>query len=194
MAVDSHELQNARSRIQNFFDTEISLYVLPDIDRLTNEIRPDNRGLGGCTVPLAMMLFAVIDLFGFLMRDDERANKRNTRRNFEYLLSDSGYFPEVYAESWEQILGLFRHGVMHQFFPKASAIAKSGANRPLIYEMNNIPVLNVDVLSGDFVSAIRRIERDIVRGDDWELVVRMNARLDSLAEDDYQELDELVGA
>ena len=193
MAVDSHEFLDARNRMQNFFANEISKYVLPDIDRLTNEIRPDNQGLKGCTVPLAMMLFALIDLFGFLMRGDERANKRDTKRNFEYLLSESSLFPEVYAANWEQILKLFRHGVMHQFFPKASGIAKAGTDRSLVFEENSIPVLNVDILSRDMVRVIGQVEKDIVKGDDRELLVRMNSRLDSLAEDDYQDLDELGG-
>ena len=191
MAVNNHEFLNARRRMRNFFDTEISMYVLPDIDRLTNEIRPDSRGLGGCTVPLAMMLFALIDLFGFLRRSDEGANKTDTRRNFEYLLSESDYFPGIYAENWERILKLFRHGVIHQFFPKASGIAKAGENRPLIYEENNIPVLNIDILSRDLVSAISQIKRGVVQGNDQELIVRMNGRLDSLAKDDYQDLDKL---
>lgn len=188
----TNEYSSAKERLQNFFDAEISMYVLPDIDRLTNEIRPDNRGLRGCTIPLAMLLFAVIDLFGFLMRPDKRANKRKTSRNFEFLLSESNYFPpETYSESWERIVRLFRHGVMHQFFPKASGIAKAGLNRPLIYEENNIPILNVDILSRDLVQAIDQIRSDVVDGTDQELIVRMNSRLDSLAEDDYQELDEL---
>ena len=80
---------------------------------------------------------------------------------------------------------------MHQFFPKASGIAKAGLNRPLIYEENNIPVLNVDILSRDLAQAIDQIRSDVVDGTDQELIVRMNSRLDSLAEDDYQELDEL---
>jgi hypothetical protein len=188
----TNEYSSAKERLQNFFDAEISMYVLPDIDRLTNEIRPDNRGLRGCTIPLAMLLFAVIDLFGFLMRPDERANKRKTWKNFKYLLSQkSGYFPRTYDDNWKKIMGLFRHGVMHQFFPKASGIAKAGPNRPLIYEENNIPVLNIDILSRDLVQAIDQIRRDVVDGTDQELVVRMNSRLDSLAEDDYQELEEL---
>jgi len=183
-----------KSWVESFFDDVISVYVLPDIDRLTNEIRPDNKGLRGCTIPLAMFLFAVIDLFGYLVRPDQGANPRKTKRNFKYLLSESGYFPDVYADNWRKILVLFRHGVMHRFFPKASGIAKAGANRPLIYEESNIPVLNVDILSRDLVSAISQIRRDVVQGNDQELIMRMNSRLDSLAEIDYQDLEKLGGA
>lgn len=183
-----HQQSNAQQRMRNFFDNEICTFVLPDIDRLTNEIRPNKQGLRGCTIPLAMMLFSLIDLFGFLMRPDQNANKRNTRRNFEHLLSGSGYFSETYMENWYMILSLFRHGIMHQFFPKASGIAKAGANTPLIFERENIPILNVDALSTDLVQAINQIRTDMIRGNDSNLILRMNNRLDELAEDDYDEL------
>lgn len=57
---------SAKQRIVSFFEHEISMYVLPDIDRLTNEIRPDENGLRGCTAALGMMLFAIIDLLSGL--------------------------------------------------------------------------------------------------------------------------------
>jgi len=181
---------NAARRMRNFFDNEISNFVLPDIDRLTNEIRPNDQGLRGCTVPLAMLLFSLIDLLGFLMRPDQNANKRKTRRNFEYLLSESRYFSETYAENWKMILELFRHGIMHQFFPKASGITKAGRNTPLIFMHEDKPTLNVDALSTDLVEAINRIRGDIISGSGSDLIVRMNDRLGKLAKDDYDELAE----
>jgi len=155
---------------------------------LTNEIRPNEQGLRGCTVPLAMMLFSLMDLFGFLIRPEQNANKRNTRRNFEYLLSESGYFSEVYAGNWELIIVLFRHGIMHQFFPKASGIAKAGIDAPLIFTHVNKPMLNVDALSVDLVEAINQIRTDIFSKNSSNLILRMNNRIDDLAQDDYDEL------
>lgn len=192
--MNGHEYSNVRTRMNNFFDNEISMYVLPDIDRLTHEIRPDDQGLRGCTIPLTMMLFGIIDLFGFLMRPDEGANKTNTSRNFQYLLSDSGYFPEIYRDNWRRIVTLFRHGVMHQFFSKASGISKAGLDQSLIYERDNIPILNVDILSRDFVAAIEQIRADIFNGIDPNLILRMNNRLNLLARDDYRDLNNLTQA
>ena len=163
---------------------------MADISRLTNEIRPDEKGLGGCTVPLAMLLFSLIDLFGFLMRPDQNANKRNARRNFEYLLSDSGYFSETYVENWKMILELFRHGVVHQFFPKASGITKAGPKVPLLFMHENIPHVNVDDLSSELVKVLNQIKVNIVSGNYPDIVVRMNHRLDELAKDDYNKLAE----
>lgn len=191
--MNGQQQSNAEQRMQNFFDNEISTFVLPDIDRLTNEIRPDEQGLRGCTIPLAMMLFSLIDLFGFLMRPDQNANKRNTKRNYEHLLSESRYFSDTYAKNWQMILRLFRHGIIHQFFPKASGMAKAGINNPLI-EHKNKPTLNVDILSTNLVEAINQIRADIISGNDPNLILRMNNRLDELAQDDYGELDEFDGS
>jgi hypothetical protein len=173
------EYDAPKTHVEVFFDA-ISMYVLPDIDRLTNEIRPDKQGLRGCTIPLAMLLFAVIDLFGFLTRDDQNPNKKHTWKNFRYLLSRSGYFPPIYGEYWKRIHELYRHGVVHQIFPKASAIAKAGPNHPLMYEDNGFPVLNVDILSRDVVEAVGRIRRD----SDKQLTQRMKNRLRALAKAD----------
>ncbi len=81
----STENSLSKQRVLGFFDNEVSMYILKDIDRLTNEIRPDkDTGLRGCTVALAMMLFAIIDLFGYLTRDDNNPRKTDTLGNFNF--------------------------------------------------------------------------------------------------------------
>ena len=181
---------SAKQRIIGFFAHEISMHVLPDIDRLTNEIRPDAKGLRGCTVPLGMMVFAIIDLFGYLMRDDKQANKRETLKNFTYLFSKTNaYFPELYHDNCEKIVKLFRHGLIHQFFPKASGITKAGFQQPLIFEKSGIPNLNVDVLSADLTAALGKIKQYIIEDHDENMVIRMNERLDKLSKEDYDDLN-----
>ena len=188
--MNANQQSDARQRMENFFNNEISIYVLPDIDRLTNEIRPDGNGQRGCTVPLAMMLFSLIDVFGFLIRPDENANKKKTRRNFEYFLSQSFYFPQTYRSNWNMILTIFRHKVTHQFFPGSSGVAKAGPNEPLIFRYDGNHILNIDILSADVVSAINQIRASILSGNDSDLILRMNNRLDELAHDDYDDLAE----
>ncbi|MBN1804624.1 MAG: hypothetical protein JW837_05195 [Sedimentisphaerales bacterium] len=118
--MENQKYLDAKRRVQGLFDNEISFYVLPDIERLTKEIRPDSNGQKGCTIPLAMMLFSVIDFLGFLMRNGKDADKKDTYKNFHYLLSKSGYFPRKYSENknCEKIVKLFRHGIIHQFFQR----------------------------------------------------------------------------
>lgn len=185
----------SRKRVLGFFDTEVSKYILGDIDKL-NEIRPDKEGHGACAAAHAMMLFAVIDLFGYLIRDDKDPNKRDTKGNFAYLLSEkAGLFSQIYDRKWEMILTLFRHGLIHQFFAKASGINKAGLEKPLISEneLSDIPILNVDVLSKDVVDALEKLKQSITENRDTNLADRINERLDKLAKEDYATLDNLKG-
>lgn len=185
------EISPAKQRVLAFFDTEVSMYILKDIDTL-NEIRPDKDGLCGCTVPLAMMVFAVIEFFGYLTRDDSNPKKTDTLGNFRYLLSEkAGFFPKIYEDNCDRIVKLFRHGLIHQFFPKASGIAKAG-NYPLIFESSGIPNLNVDVLSKDVKEALGKIKQSIIQNRDNTLVDRINSRLDKLTKEDYETLSELI--
>lgn len=48
--MNGNQQSDAKQRMENFFNNEISIYVLPDIDRLTNEIRPNGNGLRGLGV------------------------------------------------------------------------------------------------------------------------------------------------
>ncbi len=183
----------SKERVLGFFSSEVSMYILQDIDKLTNEIRPDKEtGLRGCTVPLAMMLFAVIDLFGYLSRDDATPRKTDTMGNFKYLMSERiGLFPQIYSDNCEKIVKLFRHGLIHQFFPKASGIAKASSRYPLIFESSGIPNLNVDVLSKDVFEALEKLKQFIIENRDPDLVERINNRLDILAREDYETLNSL---
>ena len=185
------EISPAKQRVLGFFDTEVSMYILKDIDKL-DEIRPDEDGLGGCTVALAMMFFSVIDFFGYLTRDDSNPKKTDTLGNFKYLLSEkAGFFPKIYEDNCDRIVKLFRHGLIHQFFPKASGIAKAGSY-PLIFDSSGIPNLNVDVLSKDVKESLGKIKQSIIQDHDNTLVDRINSRLDKLAKEDYEAISELI--
>lgn len=139
-----------------------------------------------------MLLFAVIDLFGFLTRKDPEADKTKTGDNFEYLLSESRYFPPIYKTYWKRIYELYRCGVIHQIFPKASAIAKAGPKRPLMDTHNGFPVLNVDRLSRDVVKAINEIKKDIEQRRDNQLIQRMDDRLEKIAKQDDRQLKRIA--
>lgn len=56
-----------RQRVLGFFDNELSTFILPDLEIL-RIIRPDNMGLRACTIPQAMLLFAVLDLLGLAVQ------------------------------------------------------------------------------------------------------------------------------
>ncbi|MGD0209657.1 MAG: hypothetical protein ABSC14_01595 [Desulfomonilia bacterium] len=184
-------LSAAKNRVIGFFNTEVSMYILKDIDKL-DEIRPDKDGLCACAVPHALMLFSVIDFFGYLTRDDSNPRKEDTYGNFKYLLSEqAGFFPMMYKDNCDKIVKLFRHGLTHQFFPKASGIAKAGGY-PLIFQSSGIPNLNVDVLSKDVKEALGKIKESILHSHDDILAERINSRLDKLVIEDYETLSRVA--
>lgn len=179
-----------------YFDCEIKKYILPDIERLTKEIRPIGReGLKGCTIPLAMFLFSILDLFGFLIREGEpTVNKRDaTNENLEYMFSGQKFLPAAYSENSKILVNLFRHGLMHQVFPKACGISKAG-NKELISFENDMLNLNVDRLSQDVVNVLNRINLVIVDERDNSLTLRMNAGLDFLQQKDFEQLGKLTAS
>ena len=176
-----------RQRVLSFFSDEIERYVIGDLIRLS-EIRPDEEtGLRGCTVPQAMLLFGIIDLFGYLINEDPGAKKDKTSQNYKEIFSSKhGLFPVQYEKETDRIVKLFRHGMMHQFFPKASAVAKLGEDMPLIISQDT-PCLNVDRLSQDVIKAIRELRQRVASGDYDDLTERINSRLDTLAKEDFEE-------
>ena len=137
--------------ILNFINGEISKYIIPDIQRL-NALRPQgSEETAGCTIPTAMLLFATTDLFGYLIRDDCRKPKlEDTKGNLKVLFSHPiGNFPSEYTDRLDTLVYLFRHGLMHQVFPKMAGIHKNGTNSPLFSFFNNLDHLNVDTFSND---------------------------------------------
>ncbi len=103
----------------------------------------------------------------------------------------ANFFPNIYKDNCEKIVKLFRHGLIHQFFPKASGIAKAGLANQLIFESSGIPNLNVDILSKDVIDALEKIKKSITENRDTNLVERINSRLDKLAKEDYETLNSL---
>ena len=180
-----------QQRILSFFGNEFDLFVLPDL-RVLSEIRPDRKGLRACTIPQAMLVFSIFDLLGYLINPDVKASKQRTLKNYRALFtSPLALFPPEYQKETDRIVQLFRHGLIHQFFPKASSIAKVSNPRPLIFPDGKISCLNVDKLSTDTIAAIDRLRTLIAKESHRALASQMSQRLDSMNKEDYDKLNEL---
>ena len=114
-----------------------------------------------------MLVFAILDLLGYLIDEDLEHQKLRHPRIMTHNLSrqNTDVSCAVRKRRRAKIVKLFRHGIMHQFFPKASAVAKMGESScPLILSQGT-PCLNVDRLSEDVVNAVRedltRREREL---------------------------------
>jgi hypothetical protein len=184
---------DAKRRISEFLGTEVENYLIPDLERLTNEVRPEGKaGLRACSVPLALFCFAIVDYFGFLMRSDERnPDKRKTEKNIRWLFVESGRFPVVYSKSSRILVRLFRHGIAHQCFPKACGLGKCGPKHPLFFVVEGALQLNVDVLAKDVLKFLQQLKTDIAADDESAIAVRMDSRLTQLNQEDHREAEEL---
>jgi hypothetical protein len=187
------EMDTKKERVLSFFDVEIGQFILGDLDVLAH-IRPHpSTQLGGCTVPQAMLIFAALDLLGFLVNDDPNACKTKTAKNYQAIFSsDLGLFPVKYEAATDVLVKLFRHGVVHQFFSKASGMGKFNLSIPFILRSGAVPCLNIDRLTEDFTNAVRVLRERIASGKYNSLAERINDRLDVLAYDDYADLRKLV--
>ena len=181
--------------LENFLIYDINDYILPDVKRLREEVRPDpdRKALRGCTVPTGMFAFAILDLVGFLMRPEPDAKREETTKNITFILSSTaGLFPNEYEKSTSLLIKLFRHGLMHQVFPKASGVAKipKHIKLPLVfYQPKGLPNLNVDKLADDLIIALTSLEK-CVKTDDV-LAYRMEQRIAFLIDEDFKLLEEM---
>ena len=172
-------------RIEQFFQNEIRNYVLGDLDSM-KELNKRERGW--CAVPLGQLLFSVIDLFGFLIRPEQNALKKHTLHNIRALVCDVDLFPDSNYQPWaDRLVTQFRHGLIHQFFPKASCIARLGESADLIMPGTGLVTLNVDRLEADLRRALSTLSNRALGVDGAALSERMSRRLDALAQDDWKE-------
>ena len=177
------------TRAENFLHGEVIKYLIPDIKRL-RRLRPQGtEGLAGCTIPTAMLLFVITDLFGFLVRTDCRKPKiDDTKGNFRAIFSHPlAAFPDEYLTRLDTLVYLFRNGLMHQIFPKASGIRKSGMKAPLFESFDGLDHLNVDRFARDVLSMIVRFRDHISDRDSQGLCNQMSERLDLMSQRDFFE-------
>lgn len=92
------------------------------------------------------------------------------------------------------LVGLFRNGLLHQIFPKAAGIMKSGRTDRLFYKHENLDHLNVDRLSDDVFKMLRKLNQDL-RMPEWvTLRLQMSERLDKIARSDFHEKSRKINA
>jgi len=177
-------------RILNFLTGEVKKYLIPDIERL-EELRPQGpEGLAACTIPTAMFLFVIVDLFGYLVRNDSKKPKLddtegNLRAIFAHPLSK---FSSEYNQRLKTLVGLFRNGLMHQIFPKAAGIRKAGNKDHLFDRFDGFDHLNVDRFSADVLTLIRSLCESLPASEWTGLRKQMSERLDRITQSDFREM------
>jgi len=186
-------MTNNNTVLANFFKTVISYYIVPDLKRLRHEVRPQGeQALAGCAIPTAMLAISVLEILGFLMRPEVNLKKHETGENIKHFLCKTALFPDQYQKAANVIVELFRHGMMHQIFPKACGIAKpSLANDQIIFCTDkDTPNLNVDVLVDDLLIALEKLQTMVQS--DSDLAQRMNNRLKFIQEKDIEAFQKVI--
>ncbi|MCC6909120.1 MAG: hypothetical protein IT430_14350 [Phycisphaerales bacterium] len=176
--------------MNDYFKDSIEVYTIPCIRRLRDEIRPDEQGLQGCTVALALATFAVLDLFGFLLRPDSDAVKTEARKNLEFIFTrcETLFEPQLDEAVAELLILVFRHGVVHQYFAKSAGLAREGNRLPLVTQTTNgrrqTPILNVDALATSTIEFSEKVKKHLLASGNEIELSRFCGRLRSLLQED----------
>jgi hypothetical protein len=191
-AVRRENMKHDQKKLSSFLSA-LNHYIVPDLVRLRREIRPRAAGKAACTIPTALFAFSILDLLGFLMRPPP-AKKEQSEKNIRYACSSAaGLLPPEYDRVSEALVHLFRHGLVHQVFPKASGVSKPNrAGLPLIFYLDGpIPSLNVDRFVDELLAAIREFA-SLTRKLHFEPLARqVNDRLLRLEKEDYARLRDM---
>jgi hypothetical protein len=176
--------------ILNFLNGEVAKYVIPDIKRL-RELEPQGpERLAACTIPTAMFLFVIVDLFGYLVRKDSKHPKiGDTEGNLRAIFTHSlTRFSPEYNERLKTLVGLFRNGLMHQIFPKAAGIRRAGNTDHLFDQFDGLDHMNVDRFSTDVLAMIENLCQNLGASEWNNLRQQMSERLDHIAQSDFREM------
>ncbi len=151
-----------KAQVLDFFELFIKNYLVGDIIVL-DKIKKDE--VNACTIPQAMAVMAGIDLLGNLLGENKDTDA-SEKHFFEfYRIVNNSFVINKYDDVIIKKLALYRHGMMHHFFPNFKAkdigICKSDSQDLFIQELfGNIKVesLNVSVLTRDFLLSVSFIE------------------------------------
>jgi len=165
-------IQVKRQKVLDFYKTFIEGYILEGI-KILQVIQPDSkRGLGGCTVPLAMAIISSMDLLGFLLKNDGDTKKSGD--NISHFINFPNLFPIDYNGDAVDKICNYRQGMMHHFFPKFkgqfAGICKNENDESLfihhLINGNREESLNVTVFTVNFVKALKTLKDYLEQTDD----------------------------
>lgn len=162
-----------KKQVQDFFKLFIKDYLIEDICILNKIKKNQDTGLGACAIPQAMAVLSGIDLLGLLFGNYKDTNDSEKHISEFYRITKSTYPDDRYDETVVKKLVLYRHGMMHNFFPKYHAknigICKSDSKKLFIKQTFNnteIESLNVTFLTEDFLSVVSLLEKKIDESSD----------------------------
>ena len=174
----STTLIEKRTKVLQFYETFIEKYILKDL-AILQSIKPDTAtGLGGCTIPTAMTIISSIELLGFLLNEKgvTGESKNNITKFIKY--EKESFFPSYYTDDAIEKIYNYRHGMMHDFFPKFkgkfAGICKNETNSSLFLSHSiageTEESLNVTVLTNDFIKAATILKEFLEKTEDESIL------------------------
>ncbi len=195
-----HSYNEKKEIVLRQYFTQYLDSIFPSLD-LYERLVPQNLN-GTMNLMHTMFLCSVIDYFGKIMRvgesnTDTPIKPKQVAKNFKFFVKK--YFPAADGCKGDIIYQLFRNGIMHQFFPKASGIMWSTAaehRNNLLENDNGVPRLNNFVLSNYVRAALNRI-LDELNNDSIPAYVEAiyeHLILNNYGFDDHGELNSLIAS
>lgn len=189
-------------------------YLIGDIDTMMEKADQESEG-NQMAVPITFSIFSCLDIFGFLIRNEEKDPikiekefKKNNTLNIVYaILKWNGFgFPEfdiqnVPNKSNNEILfrfiDIYRHGIMHTFFPKDFSISnkKVDESYELFYKAGDNLVFNARKFFLYFKNFIKefkdQISSDKVFNNHIEVNINLVFKKDNSFSDFYENITKI---
>lgn len=189
-------------------------YLIGDIDTMMEKADQESEG-NQMAVPITFSIFSCLDIFGFLIRNEEKDPikiekefKKNNTLNIVYaILKWNGFgFPEfdiqnVPNKSNNEILfrfiDIYRHGIMHTFFPKDFSISnkKVDESYELFYKAGDNLVFNARkffLYFKDFIKEFKdQISSDKVFNNHIEVNINLVFKKDNSFSDFYENITKI---
>ncbi len=125
------------------FFYHIERYALHDLKKLLSTADYDSP-YGRFAVSIAQLNFSLLDIFGFLISDDNRLE--DTEKNVKQGLQT--FFDNHLDQlKIDVLVKIYRNGVVHSFFPKICSIRNTSDDDRILIQNESVWDLNVHPLS-----------------------------------------------
>jgi hypothetical protein len=201
--MDAISMEEKEKRVKQYFDTIISGYLVHDLQNLLDE-KLDTKHPGGCSAPLAMMVFSAMNILGYLTssKNTGKIQDAETEECIKEFCNDwMAKINHIYKKSTFQeiLVNFFRHGLAHQFMSiTSSAITRDPHHNKVIKIIKNEKdekgiILQVKILANDFLEAINLLKKKIESAtkNDLPFINQIFDRLNSIREKHRDNVAEL---
>lgn len=125
-----------------FFDL-IKKYALYDLEQLRLKANYDENGYGRFAVSIAQSIFSLLDLFGFLISENNKLEDTNgnIKMGLQYFFDK-----DIKQHHFSILIDIYRNGIMHSYFPKMCSI-RNHDDQHILFQYENKWDLNVHLFS-----------------------------------------------